>query len=299
MSQHKIQYFLFLFILILVQQTAYSQLSKTHYIPPITESGDNSSLPQDQYLYISTPSITPVTFTIKPVGATTTGYITGTTSNSTPYVYSIGTGRNTQLFVNVSETSTLKNNKGYIIEAQDVIYVSARVNAGAQAGALVSKGLAALDTTFRVGNFTNENAGKDYLSFVSVMATEDNTTITFDDLATGLKITNYTGTFPVITTLNKGESYIVAINSFEATANRDGLIGALVTSTKPIVVNCGSANGSFHNSSTSRDYGIDQIVGLSKVGKEYIFVKGDGKDGWENVLIVAHSNNTQITLKFL
>ncbi|ALJ04395.1 hypothetical protein APS56_04245 [Pseudalgibacter alginicilyticus] len=272
-----------------------AQLSKTHYIPPLTESGTNSSEPEDHYIYISTPKSTSVSFTIKPVGLGTASYITGSVSNTSPFTYNIGSGRNTPLFVNVNQTSTVQTNKGYIIEAQDVIYVSVRINAGSQAGALVSKGLASLGTTFRVGSYTNENPQSNYLNFVSVMATEDNTQVSFSDLPSGLIIENYSGTTPVITTLNKGESYTLATNSYNNNINRDGLIGCLVTSDKPIVVNCGSTNGSFHNGG-GRDYGIDQIVDLSKVGTEYIFVKGDGANGWENVLIVAHSNNTSISI---
>ncbi|MDP5158826.1 MAG: T9SS type B sorting domain-containing protein [Flaviramulus sp.] len=273
----------------------FSQLSRTHYIPPLTESGSGSSNPQDHYIYISTPKAASFSFTIKPVGQGVAAEITGTVSNATPFIYNIGNGRDTQLFVNANETSTVKNNKGFIIESQDVIYVSVRANAGAQAGALVSKGLAALGTTFRVGSFTNENPQDNYLNFVSVMATEDNTQVSFNDLPAGLVIENYTGITPVTTTLNKGESYTLATNSNNAIINRDGLIGCLVSSDKPIVVNCGSANGSFHNGG-ARDYGIDQIVDLSKVGTEYIFVKGDGENGWENVLIVAHTNNTTISI---
>lgn len=77
------------------------------------------------------------------------------------------------------------------------------------------------------------------------MATEDNSQITFDNLPAGLVIKNYTGTFPITVTLNEGESYTVACNSLDQTiTNRDGLIGCLVTSNNPVVVNCGSANGS-------------------------------------------------------
>ena len=275
--------------------TGFSQLSKTHYIPPITESGENSSTPEDHYIYISTPSTAPVSFTIKPVGLSTANHITGTVSNTSPYTHNIGSGRNTQLFVNAFETSAVKSNKGFIIEAQDAVYVSVRINAGAQAGALVSKGLAALGTTFRVGSYTNENPQTNYLNFVSVMATEDNTQVTFSNLPAGLIIENYSGATPVNVSLNKGESYIIATNSSNTTTNRDGLIGCLVSSDKNVVVNCGSANGSFHNGN-GRDYGIDQIVDLSKVGKEYIFVRGSGDNGWENILVVAHTNNTTISI---
>ena len=59
------------------------------------------------------------------------------------------------------------------------------------------------------------------------------------------------------------------------------------------MVNCGSTNGSF-GSGSGRDYGIDQIVGLDKIGREYIFIKGDGNDDWENVLIVPHTYPTDV-----
>ena len=286
---------LLIFIMVITTQS-YSQLSKTHYIPPLTSAEFGNANPEDQYIYLSTPSATDIPFTIIPVGQPVTSTITGNVSNTSPQQIPLGSG-NGQLFIPSSQTSVVVNNKGYIIEAERPIYVSVRMNAGggAQAGALVSKGLSALGTTFRVGSYTNENPQDNYLNFASVMATEDNTQVTFDDLPAGIIIKNYTGTTPINTTLNKGESYTIATNSSSSVINHDGLIGCLINSSKPIVVNCGSANGSFSNGN-GRDYGIDQIVDLSKVGTEYIFVKGDGDNAWENILIVAHTDNTTISI---
>lgn len=287
----------FLFILfIVIHHAVFSQLSKTHYIPPLTSAEFGNANPEEQYIYISTPSLANINYTIISVGQLASSKITGTVSNANPQEIYLGTG-NGQLFIPSSMTSKVVNDRGFIIEAEAPIYVSVRMNAGssAQAGALVSKGLAALGNTFRVGCYTNENPQSNYLNFVSVMATEDNTKVTFSDLPTGLVIKNYSGPTPVNITLNKRESYTIATNSNDALINHDGLIGTLVNSDKPIVVNCGSANGSF-GSGGGRDYGIDQIVGLSKVGTEYIFVKGDGSDAWENILIVAHSDNTTISI---
>ncbi|GAA3599062.1 T9SS type B sorting domain-containing protein [Flavivirga amylovorans] len=275
---------------------AYSQLSKTHYIPPLTSAEFGNANPEDQYIYLSTPSVIDIPFTIKPVGQPVSSHITGNVSNANPQQISLGTG-NGQLFIPSPQTSVVVNDRGYIIEAESTIYVSVRMNAGggAQAGALVSKGLSALGTTFRVGSYTNENPQDNYLNFASVMATEDNTQVTFSNLPAGLVIKNYSGTTPINTTLNKGESYTIATNSSSSVTNRDGLIGSLISSDKPIVVNCGSTNGSF-GSGGGRDYGIDQIVDVSKVGTEYIFVRGDGSNDWENVLIVAHTDNTSISV---
>ena len=278
-----------------------AQLSKKHFIPPLTYAENGNANPENQYFYISTPSTKNVNYTIKQIGLTTSD-ITGVVSSTSPKEIFIGSD-NSQLFVDSRTTSIVYNNKGYIIEADDAIYVSVRVLAGGssgssspQAGALVSKGASALGTTFRAGMYTNENPQDNYLNFISVMATEDNTLVNFDDLPTGISIKNYSGSLPISNILlNEGESYVVATNANDNTINKDALIGTLITSDKPIVVNTGSANGSFHNGG-GRDYGFDQIVGVDKIGSEYIFVKGDGSDGWENVLIVAHENNTTISI---
>ncbi len=288
------RYYLIIFTLIyiLFGQTSFAQLSKTHYIPPLTNAEVGNANPESQYIYISTPSESDIPYTIIPVGSS--NKITGVVSKSNPISFDIGTSY-TQLFVQSSQTSKVINNKGYIVEASGVIYVSVRMLAGSgsQAGALVSKGLSALGKEFRIGSYTNENPQTNYLNFVSVMATEDNTNVSFSNLPAGIVIKNYSGATPVKANLNKGESYTIATNSYDSDSNKDGLIGCLVTSDKDIVVNCGSANGSFSNG-TGRDYGIDQIVGAEKIGTEYIFVKGDGENEWENALIVANYNNTEI-----
>jgi len=276
-----------------------AQLSKVHYIPPLT-SGPANADPLDQYFYISTPSNGNVAFTIKPAGGDASSYINGQVSNSNPYKYTIASAGYSQLFQDPATTSVVTSDKGYIIESQDVIYVSVRMNAGnnQQAGALVSKGENALGKIFRIGTYDNQgSAGDNYLNFFSLMATEDNTTVNLSsNNITGLVIQNYSGQFPIENIiLDRGQSYTVALKVIDSNGNKDGLIGTLVSSDKPIVVNTGSANGSFGNGG-SRDYGIDQIVGLDKVGTEYIFVKGEGQDSYENVLIVAHYDNTNIKI---
>ena len=290
--------FIFFFLLAFVNK-GIAQLSKVHYIPPLT-SGPSNADPLDQWFYISTPINGDVSFKIKPVGGTLDEEISYIVNNSNPKKILIANDGYSQLFQDPATTSVVTNNKGYIIESQDVIYVSVRMNAGgnAQAGALVSKGDNALGQLFRIGTYDNKgNPGNNYLNFFSVMATENQTTINLsNNNIAGLVIQNYSEQFPINNIiLNKGESYTVALKVTDSEGNRDGLIGTLVSSDKPVVVNTGSANGSFGNGG-ARDYGIDQIVGLDKVGKEYIFVKGEGDNSYENVLIVAHYDNTKIKI---
>ena len=294
---------------ILFSSTVSSQLSKTHYIPPIT-SGISNAIPNDQYIYISTPSDGLVNFSIK--RADGVELQSGQVSNNDPYPYTISTNGYSEFVQDATTTGQVNSDKGFIIEADRPIYVSVRLNAGGstgssapQAGALVSKGENALGTSFRVGTFTslngtnNVNNQSNYLSFFSFMATEDNTLI---DLTNERVTSNLVfegsgnGSFPINNiTLNRGQSYVVAIRIDKNTNISDGLIGTLISSNKPIVVNTGSSNGSFAEGG-SRDYGIDQIVGADKVGNEYIFVKGNGGNSFENVLIVANEDDTQISV---
>lgn len=295
----------------------FGQFSKTHYIPPVTAHiNSNTSLPQEQYLYISTPTTTSFNVKITPVGGVPVNL---TISNTTPIEYIIRektanennfSGLFSQLITPSNTTGGKFSDLGYVIEAESQVYVSVRILAGTnyeQGGALVSKGLAGLGKTFRVGafptlirasdqnDFINGSAtGKifdDFLSFVSVMATEDNTTVDFSGFAPGVSILNNT---PTSVNLNSGESYIVVLQSNEKVENFDGLIGVLVESTKPIAVNCGSFNGTNHDRKGSRDMGIDQIVPIERIGQEYIFVRARGNDDIEKPLIVAHQDNTDI-----
>ena len=305
-----------LFILaIFAMQSQFAQLSKVHYIPPIAAHGaaDSNAFPRDQYIYISTPSENNVNYTIAPMGKAAEDYISGVVSNSIPVITSIGSGTTSFAIANADfYAGRTVNDKGYIITADAPIYVAIRLRASTrsggnfpQAGALVSKGLSALGTSFRSGTFTSESPGANnnsanYLNFISVMATEDATQVIFDNLDKSLDLISIasppgSGTFSLTAQLERGEIYLIAAEADDALTNRDGLIGISIESDLPIVVNTGSANGSFHNGS-GRDYGIDQMVGADKIGNEYIFVKGNGSNGWENVLIVADQDNTDIFL---
>ena len=289
-------------VMVLGFQNSLAQYSKSHYIPPITTTGNGAANPLDQYLYISTPSETPVNVVIKPMGGTETS---GTASNTDPWEFYIGNGTNTNLIITSNSLDgNPYNNKGYIIESEDLTYVSARLFAGSyyQAGSVVSKGTAALGTEFRAGTFENEGnltggTPQNYLNFVSVLATQDNTTVDFKEFGNGVTIINNIPTEDII--LNAGETYSVAITPYPTntnSANAAGLIGTLIESDKPIAVNSGSFTGSNsnYNEGGGQDLGIDQVAPASIIGNEYIFVRGLGPDEVERPLIVAHEDNTEI-----
>ena len=182
----------------------YSQISKVHYIPPLSVDLEGNSLPEDQYLYLSTPSTQDVSGTITVLSSGQkikfNSLSQGNLRNDNPIVYEIndGTGSgfsvlNNLLFVNPNDTANSSGlqvlNAGFIVEADCPIYVSVRYNAGAQAGAFTSKGLAALGSEFRTGMMLNGSQGQAHsnnngnnsytLNFFSVMATEDDTCLLY------------------------------------------------------------------------------------------------------------------------
>ncbi len=278
-----------------------AQFSKTHYIPPVVGSDNQAAM--NQIMYISSPSITPINFTITAIGG---GSIAGTVSRDNPFEFNIGFGLNTQLHVNEALVNTILNNKGYIVEAQDQVYVAVRVTAAVnnqtglpnQASGLVSKGLAALGKEFRIGAMTNTGIAtinNIHLTFVSVLATENNTIVEFEDLKPGISLINNAaaGNTPNSVTLNRGESFTLAVKG-PTIANKDGMIGALVKSNKPIAVNCGSYGGTNGTNQNNLDLGLDQIVGAERIGSEYIFVRAQGVDAVEKPLLVAHEDETEI-----
>ena len=293
----KLTFFSIIFICFCEQISA--QLSRTHYIPPITAAPNNNALPQNQYLHISTPSENPINVEVNQLGGAVSTF---NLSNTNPLEIFIGNGNNTPFVVPPSNTSGQVSNKGYIIQSEKPVFASVRLTAGNQnqAGSLVSKGLSGLGQIFRIGTFTNlktfTSSNQDYMNFVSVMATENNTQIDFSDIPDDVIIENST---PLSLVLDAGESYIIALNPANTPSNRDGLIGALVESNKPIVVNCGSLNGSNSNGG-GRDAGIDQIAPLETISiedqdfSEYIFVRGNGYDDIERPLIVAHFDETEV-----
>ena len=316
-----------LLFLLIGGSSGYAQLSKIHYIPPVAFADDADARPNGgQFLYISTPSTTAVNVVITPVGGAPQAVAI---TNDSPYRYEIqgdgGLGPSQQALVanNTNQTARVHVDKGYIVQAvESEIYVALRVRGGGglQAGALVSKGLAALGTNFRAGTFTNYFPSAAFVSFISVMGTEAGTILTINNIDENVDLVDvdegalgsnaFNQLNDIVVNLNRGDTYTLAAISVggadvpgaqEAhpshSYNGDGLIGARISSSKPIVVNTGSMDGSFSDGGgAQKDYGFDQLVDLSKVGTEYIFKKGSGGNAWENVLLVATTDNTSVTI---
>ena len=282
------------FLLFVAGLPAIAQLDVLHYVPPLYARVNV----QNHYMILSTPSTAPVNVDVMN-GQGTIIYSTVITDVA-PNVTLLGNGYAAPGILNTPELNTVNPVDGFIIQASAPIYVNLRHVQNWQGLSLNSKGAStALGTRFRSGHIFQSNALPNVKAHeISVMATEDNTTVTFTDISPGVIFRNTpvtAGTSDDITVvLNTGESYTIAawLDEPGATNNTNGVNGTLVTSDKPIACNTGSWLGGAHNN--LRDIGVDQIVPVPLIGQEYIFVEGDGNANTERPLVVAEYDNTEI-----
>ncbi|MEZ4923420.1 MAG: gliding motility-associated C-terminal domain-containing protein [Crocinitomicaceae bacterium] len=285
---------IFLLLLLMANLQAISQLDVKHYIPPLY----GRTNVQNHYMILSTPSTTPVTVNVKN-GQGTLIYSTVITDVA-PNVTLLGTGYAAPGIINTAELNMVNPTDGFIIDATAPIYVNVRHVQSAQGLSLTSKGAGTgLGTRFRSGHiYSNPNIGYVKAHEISVMATQNNTTVTFSDISPNVVFRGTPTTAGtsnnISVTLNAGESYTIAawVDEPGATGNLNDVNGTLITSDKPIACNTGSwLSGADGN---GRDIGVDQIVPVDLIGSEYIFVEGDGNANTERPLVVAEYDNTAI-----
>jgi len=286
-----------LFILLL-PFTCFSQLSNRHWLPPLHSR--LGSTVEDHYVYLSTPIAIPFQVTVTTGDGVPISGSPFTISEGNPVRILIGNTQPSPMFLDINDVNIVTGNKGLILEASKDFYASFRVRSTNHAEILVSKGKTALGTSFRLGSVPQQydSTIRNFVS--SFMATEDNTEVTLSDYDNQIVFVSGFGNVDSDSQtflLNKGQSVVVS-GYTNIVANRTGFIGALVTSTKPIVVNTGNATGGTGsnpgNGSSGQDFNLDQIVPVEKVGSEYIVVRGNGSDNSEFPLVIATVDNTEI-----
>lgn len=274
-----------------------AQLDTLHYIPPFGTDNSTNEIPGNVHIYLSTPEVLPVNYTITDLSGTTV-LQSGVVVSGTPVRYD-SFGIASGVAIDDADLNTvLTAGTGFRVTSDMPIYANLRVRSSdnAQAGSLTSKGTNAFGTTFRLGSIPNQQNNSNKATSFSFAATEDNTTVNIDMTGSGVVLegTSPPNTASVISvTLNEGDCYVMRCEANVDANNLDGMIGTLLTSDQPIVVNTGSWNGEPTNSD-GRDYGIDQIVGLQKIGSDYVFIRASGGDDQELPMIVAHYDNTEI-----
>lgn len=280
-----------------------AQLSDLHYLPPLKQGQNNAGI-REQAIYLSTPE--PTTFTVNAYrGTNPVPVATFNISNSSPATWTLANGDNNITLVNNANTGVILTNSGLRFESPsgNRFYVNYRGNSNAQAASLTAKGRQALGTSFKWGGVPNLGAHPSKSNTLGIMATEDNTTVTlfgYDpncEFRVGNNRAGITSdTFTV--TLDANESFVFEtyIGNSPTLAHERGWIGASIESDKDIVISNGSVNFGRQVGASNRDAGIDQPVPENRLGKDYVFVRGNGNtNGWtEFPLIIATEDNTQI-----
>lgn len=290
-------------VLVLCAAIGNAQLSDLHYLPPLKQGQNNQAI-QQQAIHLSTPETTP--FTVNVYRGTNPAILTSfTISNTAPAVYNLANGDNNITLVDNAHTGIVITDAGLRFESTggERFYVNYRGRSGSQAASLTSKGRAAMGTQFKWGGVPNLGTHPSKSNTLGIMATEDNTTIDvfgYDPncvFRSGNNVSALTNDSYQIT-LNANESFVFEAylgNNFSL-AQSEGWIGASIVSDKAIVISNGSMNYGRQANNSNRDAGIDQPVPENRLGKEYVFIRGNGNaNGWtEFPLIIATQNNTAI-----
>ncbi len=275
-----------------------AQLDSIHWIPPMHARGEWGP----QYLYISTPETVPFLIEIRDGAGSVLAILE--VSNAQPQRYDIGSTNDTKVVVLPEAVHKVLIGKGLVLEGPRKFYVNFRFHSDSQfqAGDLTCKGTAALGKVFRIGHVWQASTSNSRRSnFIGVMAYEDSTTVTLSDFDIGVDFeingvsTPVTG--PQVFNLRKGESVVMTqyLTGSPSGQPPNGLIGALLSASRPVAVNVGSWTGSPVNDN-SNDVGLDQIAPFDLMGEEYILNKGNGSAILETPIVVAHLNNTQVRL---
>lgn len=300
---------LFFFLLIGFTFSVKAQLSDLHYLPPLKQGQNNAGI-QQQAIHLSTPETG--LFTVNVYRGTSAAiWNSYTINNTTPAIIDAGegltNGDNNITLVSNANTGVVLTNSGLRFESPSgsEFYVNYRGQSSAQAASLTSKGREAIGTNFRWGGVPNLGAHSSKSNTLGIMATQNNTTVTLSGYnpnctfrlgnnADGITANNYT------ITLDAYESFVFEnyVGNRNIAAHVDGWIGATILSDKDIVISNGAMNYGRQLGSSNRDAGIDQPVPVTNIGKDYVFIRGNGNVSGvtEFPLIIATADNTNIEI---
>ena len=271
-----------------------AQLDSEHWFAPMSASSLQGNTPPQCFLYLSTNETTPFSVQVSNNNAV---FSTVQVSKGNPVQLAIPSS-----YMIASTLSSLFTpiSMGLHVKGPKKFFANFRFSVPQQAEIITSKGMAGVGKVFFIGTAPTTSP-KDYVnSTVGVTATENNTQVTVSGYNPSIVFADGSVMATRTFTLNKGQSYILDVNSdMGGTNNRRGLLGAKLVASKPVSVTNGNFNGLYTTqNSTNVDILMDQAVPTERLGKDFIMVKGNGPNtvGMEKALIIATENGTTLTV---
>jgi gliding motility-associated-like protein len=278
--------FLVSFVVLMAAGPAFSQFDYKFWMPPIWQTGD-SQHNEPSELFITTPYPTPVNVHVETPDGTTFVF-DGTVTTGTPLIIPL-----TPTLGQTNIANTIISNNGFIITSEKPIQCVHRVSAFFNQTLVTLKGQNAIGRDFWCGSQVRNNAsnyGPNEQHFITVMALENNTQITFqtpfDLWQSGAgDLPN-----PYTINLNRHQCYLV-----RSDVHTEHVSGARVTSNKDIVVISGSTHTRISGpGANAADGGTDQLVPVELIGTDYAVIKGQNSNTFDYVIVVAREANTQV-----
>ncbi|WP_185151665.1 T9SS type B sorting domain-containing protein [Chryseobacterium sp. SN22] len=262
-----------------------------HWFAPMSASSLQGS--PECYLYLSTNETVP--FPVQ-ISNNNSVFSTVQVSKGNPVRVTVPSG-----YMIASTPSNLftQRTMGLHAKGNKKFFANFRFAVTNQAEIITSKGLAGIGKNFFVGVAPNTTAKPYVNATIGVVATEDNTTVTLSGYNPGVVFSDGISAVSRTFTINKGKSYIIEAQSNLSTNNLNGLVGAKITSNKPISVTNGNFNSIYTTQNNSNvDVLMDQAVPVERLGKNFVMVKGNGpaNSGMEAALVIATENNTKLTV---
>ncbi len=270
-----------------------AQYSTEHYMPPLYNGASSSSDDPDE-IRIDLSTMVSSSFNVSVKRYDGTVILTKSVSKSSPNSFTVSASS----YLYADAHGTTDQNKGLYFTASSPFYLRVDIRAGDQMGSVSSKGVQGMGKEFFSAHFyqtqsdyTNQNS---YSSFISIMATENSTTVSVD-ANSGV---NWDGQPSNTITLNKGYSYVLGIDHANSSYDED-VIGTKITADKDIVVNSGTWSGGIRQaqSSNPRDMGYDQLVPVKNLGTDYLIMEGESSSyKGTAAIIVATEDNTTVSV---
>tara|TARA_R110001583_G_scaffold25760_11_gene93164 strand:- start:22564 stop:32487 length:9924 start_codon:yes stop_codon:yes gene_type:complete len=297
----------------------FAQLDYIHYVPPVYSGSSVDADVGRNVVVITTDSRDLIDVDIF-LGGSATAFKTVQVSKSAPYehVFETPAGNFYSDIINyplvydfprglvgANELNKILPDAGVKFRSYDApIYVNIRHVSAIHGASLTTKGRFAMGQEFRSGHLYTDgmNSLNKRSHFLSVMATEDGTSVKLTNINIGI-LSDFTlpgysksilPTDTIRVTLNEGESYVIGVDHDLAAFNsglRNDMNGTHILSDKDIVVNTGSWTS---GPSRGQDIGIDQIVPYSEIRDKYVVMKGLGDNTTERPIVVATVDGTDI-----